>query len=124
MPGLPEGGVVVTTTCRERHGVVLHGPSARTKYVVVTVGFTVMEVWFVEPGTGVPPQVPLYHFHWALRARGADVMPFRLRVTLSPRQMLLNGLFEVNVTPLSDEGSMRVTLKLHVEVFPEPSVAV
>ena len=51
-------GSALTLTVKLAHEVVLHVPSARTKYVVVTVGDTVTEV--PDP-TEVPPQLPEYH---------------------------------------------------------------
>ena len=58
--------------------VVLHVPSARTKYVVVAEGVTLM---LLPLPTAVPPQELLYHFQLALLPR---LPPFTLRVTLEP----------------------------------------
>jgi uncharacterized membrane protein len=58
--------------------VVSQVPSARTKYVVVAEGVTLM--LFPLP-TAVPPQELLYHFQLALLPR---LPPFMLRVTLEP----------------------------------------
>ena len=67
------------------------------------MGFTVMEVISVDPGTSVPPHEPEYHFQCAPVPRLAGVMPFILRVILSPMQVLLNGLLDVRVMPSMDE---------------------
>jgi hypothetical protein len=60
--------------------VVLHVPSARTKYVVVAEGVTLI---LIPLPTAVPPQELLYHFQSALLPR---LPPFTLRVTLEPLQ--------------------------------------
>jgi hypothetical protein len=60
--------------------VVLHVPSARTKYVVVAEGVTLI---LLPLPTAVPPQELLYHFQSALLPR---LPPFTLRVTLEPLQ--------------------------------------
>jgi hypothetical protein len=62
-----------------------------------------MKVLLSEPGTGVPPQALEYHFHCAWYPRLVGVTPFSDSVMFSPRQMLSNGLFEVNVMPFSEE---------------------
>ena len=54
-------GVFITTVTASQV-VVLHCPSARTKYCVDALGVTTID----EPvPTNVPPQVPLYQFHVA-----------------------------------------------------------
>jgi hypothetical protein len=60
--------------------VVLQVPSARTKYVVVAEGVTLM---LLPLPTAVPPQELLYHFQSALLPR---LPPLTLRVTLEPLQ--------------------------------------
>jgi hypothetical protein len=52
-------GAVLTVTVTLAHVVLLHAPSALTKYVVVTVGDKVM---LAPVPTNVPPQLPLYHW--------------------------------------------------------------
>ena len=52
------GGPVDTTTVTCAHAVLPHVPSALTKYVVVTVGETLM---VVPLPTVVPEHVPLRH---------------------------------------------------------------
>ena len=56
----PEEGVF-TATVTDAHEVVPQSPSALTKYVVVTVGFT-----FIVPPVPIEApfaQPPIYHFH-------------------------------------------------------------
>ena len=60
--------------------VVLQVPSARTKYVAVAEGVTLM---LLPLPTAVPPQELLYHFQSALLPR---LPPLTLRVTLEPLQ--------------------------------------
>ncbi len=60
--------------------VVSQVPSARTKYVVVAEGVTLI---LLPLPTAVPPQELLYHFQSALLPR---LPPFTLRVTLEPMQ--------------------------------------
>ena len=56
------GIVLIVTVTLVPHPVVLHVPSARTKYVVVV--FTGMVILAPVPTT-VPPQLPLYHLQLA-----------------------------------------------------------
>jgi len=62
---IPDGAVekVFSFNALLTHAVILHVPSARTKYVVEVVGVTVRLV--PEP-IDVPPQFPLYHLQDAL----------------------------------------------------------
>jgi hypothetical protein len=64
--------------------VLLQVPSARTKYVLVEAGVTVM---LVPVPNEVPPQLPLYHFHVA---PVPNVPPFTLKVVFWPTQIAVD----------------------------------
>jgi hypothetical protein len=79
---MEEGAVEKVLTLMDLlvQAVVSQVPSARTKYVVVAEGVTLM---LLPLPTAVPPQELLYHFQLALLPRPP---PFTLRVTLEPLQ--------------------------------------
>lgn len=110
-------GDVFTVMVTLTHVVLLQAPSARTKYVVVIVGDTLM---LAPVPTAAPPQLPLYHFHVAPVPK---LPPLTVKLVELPVQMLLNGASDVADVGAVD-GAETVTVKLHVDVFPFTSVAI
>lgn len=103
-PVTPVGSVerVLTVTVTLAQVVVLQGPSARTKYVVVAVGNTVTEV---PESKAVPPQVPEYHCHVAPLP---NEPPATVKVVLPPLQMVVVPVIPVGAV----EKVLTVTVTL------------
>ena len=92
--------------------VLLHIPSDLTKYVVVELGFSVIDV--PDP-TKVPAQLPLYHFQLAPEPRSP---PFILNVELVPWQIGVRPLIELTGR---DESWTVILIFLHAVVLQVPS---
>jgi hypothetical protein len=75
--------------------VVLQEPSALTKYVVLTVGDTVM---LAPVPANVPPHDDVYHFQLAPVPR---LPPLTERVVFLPRQIVLVPVIEVEGNEVS-----------------------
>ena len=104
-------GSGLTVIVPDAQFVVLHVLSARTKYVVVVVGFTVIEL--PDP-TKVPPHEPEYQFH---DAPVPSDPPETVNVVAVPLQ--------IGVVPVMDVGAVEavgcaliVTLADEAEVQP------
>ena len=94
---------VLTVTVTDWQSVVLQSPSARTKYVVVEVGFTLI----VAPiPASVPPQLPEYHFHCALVPREP---PFTESCDGSPAQSVIT---DADADVAATEGAFTVMTML------------
>ena len=105
-------GTVLTVTVTLAQAVVLHGPSALTKYVVVapTVVFSVAPV-----PTSVPPQLPVYHF----QLPDPRLPPVTFKVTAPGPHWLV----ELAVAPVGAvDGALMVTLVV-VVTAPQPAAA-
>ena len=75
--------------------VLLQVPSALTKYVVLTVGATVM---LAPVPANVPPHDVVYHFQLAPVPR---LPPLTERVVFLPRQIVVEPVIEVAGTDVS-----------------------
>jgi hypothetical protein len=102
-----------TLIVRLTHILLLQAPSARTKYVVVTVGLTVIE----EPvPIEVPPHDPVYHFQTEPLA---SLPPFTLSKMLFPEQ-IESLTAEIDIAG-SDVSLTIIRLETHAVIFMEPS---
>lgn len=77
--------------------VLLHFPSARTKYVVLPAVVGETDILLPVP-TGVPPHDPLYHFQDAACPR---LPPFTVSVVELPRQIVPVPVIDVAGTEVS-----------------------
>jgi hypothetical protein len=93
--------------------VLLQVPSARTKYVLVEAGVTVM---LLPVPTAVPPQLPLYHFH---DAPVPSVPPLTLNEVLWPTQTAVD--VAVTDTVGTDVSLTVTTTFLHMVLLQVPS---
>lgn len=98
--GAVEAVLTLMVTCAQV--VVLQVPSARTKYVVVEEGLTVMEV---PLPSGVPPQVPLYHCQVA---PVPNEPPVTVKVELLTGQMVV-AVAEINAGAVETGLTVMVT---------------
>ena len=103
-------GAGLTVIVPEAQVVVLHVPSARTKYVVVMEGFTIIEL---PVPTKVPPHEPEYQFH---DAPVPSDPPETVNVTGVPLQMVVVPVMEAGaveavgcalIVTLADEAEVR-----------------
>jgi hypothetical protein len=92
----------LTVTVTDLQTVLLHVPSARTKYVVVIAGDTVSKDPVVRI---VPPQLPLYHFH---EAPNPKLPPDTDKVVAFPTQMVVVP----EILTAGVDVSLTVTVKL------------
>jgi hypothetical protein len=92
--------------------VLLHLPSARTKYVVVEAGETEM---LLPVPTAVPAQLPLYHFHEAVCP---NEPPKTESVVEVPRQMVL---IPVMAVAGNDESCTTMLMLAQAVVLQVPS---
>lgn len=103
-------GVVFTVTVTLAHKVVLQAPSARTKYVVVDEGDTLIAA---PVPANVPPQLPVYHFQLAPVPK---LPPLTDKLVALPLQMLLFAASDV-----ADAGAEEAVDTVTVAVpLPEP----